>query len=108
MMLVKMEEIHTVLFALHHAQAQPYISRVCTGDAKDREALRCTLASQLWELCLPCSLPDKDDPPIAESWKALLRASQNYARLADQPSGPRPPTIPDEGDAPASAMRGTA
>jgi hypothetical protein len=66
----------------------------------------CTCA--LWDAVLPLSLPEPTDPPITVTWRALVKMSEEYARLADGNPVPRPTTIRDEEVAQASGLRGTA
>jgi hypothetical protein len=96
-MMVDMKEIYLVLFALHLAKEQ--------GTKLDPDGSR---TCALWDAVLPLSLPEPGDPPLAASWQALVKMSQEYAQLADQPSEPRPTTIRDEEVAQASGLRGTA
>jgi hypothetical protein len=97
MMVVDLKDVTTVLFALHLAKEQ--------GAKLDHDGSR---TRALWDAVLPISLPEPTDPPITATWRALVKVSEAYAQLADQPSGPRPPTIRDEGDAQASGLKGTA
>lgn len=80
-MVVKMEELRVVLFAIHVAAAQ--------GATLDPQGDR---TKALWDALLPLSLPEPGDPPLIESWAALVKLSEMYAQLVDQPSGPRQDT----------------
>lgn len=62
----------------------------------------------LWDAVLPLSLPEPTDPPIAATWAALVKMSEEYTRLADGNPVPRPTTIRDEEVAQASGLSGTA
>ena len=88
-MVVDVKDIHIVLFALHLAAAQ--------GTTLDPNGAR---TRALWDACVPLSLPEPTDPPLTETWRALVTMSEAYAQLANQPPGPRPTMIPDDWDAP--------
>lgn len=87
-MKVNVEDLSTVLFALHLEFA-----RGTTLDLSGRRS------NELYDAVLPLSLPEVSDPLRAVSWQALVTLCEAYAQeaeakyLADLPVGTQPTTI---------------